>query len=158
TTDVEYPANMYPWMDVARRIGLDIVMVPEQTGPDGRRRVPVDDILDAAENPYVRMIALSHVEFASGQRHELATIGQLYRERNKLLIDDGIQSLGLLPVDVQAMNIDFLSADGHKWLLGPEGAGVLYVRRELLPRVHPLVVGWMNMVNAMDYGDYEFTF
>ena len=158
TTDVEYPANIYPWLDVARRIGLDIVMVPEQTSPDGRRRVPIDEILEAAANPYVRLVALSHVEFASGQRHDLARIGAFCREQNKLLFVDGIQSLGVLPVDVKAMNIDFLSADGHKWLLGPEGAGLLYIRRELLPKVRPLLVGWMNMVNAMDYGNYDLTF
>jgi len=70
---------------------------------------------------------------------------------------DAIQTLGVLPVDVQAMNIDFLSADGHKWLLGPEGAGVFYCRRELLERTRPLMVGWMNVVNALDYGNYDYT-
>src|SRR5437660_3187602 len=56
------------------------------------------------------------------------------------------------------MNIDYLSADGHKWLLGPEGAGIFYCRRELLVRTRPLIVGWMNVINQDNYGNYDFTF
>jgi selenocysteine lyase/cysteine desulfurase len=157
TTSVEYPANIYPWMDIARRFGVELVMVAEQTGPDGARRVPIDDILTAAGHPRTRLVALSHVEFASGQRHDLVTIGRYCRERGKLLCVDAIQTLGVLPVDVAAMNIDYLSADGHKWLLGPEGAGILCCRRDLLPHTRPLVVGWMNVINADEYGSYDFT-
>src|SRR5262249_54320330 len=79
------------------------------------------------------------------------------RDRGKLLCVDAIQTLGAIPVDVAAMQIDYLSADGHKWLLGPEGAGILYCRRELLAATRPLVVGWMNVVNAQDFGHYDFT-
>src|SRR5690606_30661311 len=79
------------------------------------------------------------------------------REQGKLLCVDAIQSLGVVPVDVKGMNIDFLSADGHKWLLGPEGAGVLYIRQELQDQVQPLVVGWMNVINAEKFGDYDYT-
>jgi cysteine desulfurase/selenocysteine lyase len=157
TTAVEYPANMYPWMDIAWRYGVELVTVGEQTGPDGARRVPLDEILRAAEHPRTRLVTLSHVEFASGQRLDLATIGRFCRERGKLFCVDAIQSLGVLPVDVVAMNIDYLAADGHKWLLGPEGAGVMYCRRELLPQTRPLIVGWMNVVNAQDFGRYDFT-
>jgi selenocysteine lyase/cysteine desulfurase len=157
TTAVEYPANMYPWMDIARRFGAELVTVGEQTGQDGARRVPLDEILQAADHPRTRLVTLSHVEFASGQRLDLATIGRFCRERGKLFCVDAIQSLGVLVVDVVAMNIDYLAADGHKWLLGPEGAGVMYCRRELLPQTRPLIVGWMNVVNAQDFGHYDFT-
>lgn len=157
TTGVEYPANIYPWMEVARRFGAELVLVLEETDAHGARHVPLERILREAEHPRTRMVTLSHVEFASGQRHDLATIGRFCRERGKLLCVDGIQSLGVLPVDVQAMNIDYLSADGHKWLLGPEGAGVMYIRRELQPTTRPLVVGWMNVVNAEQFGQYDYT-
>src|SRR5438477_11185212 len=86
------------------------------------------------------LIALSHVEYASGQRHDLATIGRFCRERGILFCVDAIQSMGVLPIDVRAMKLDFLSADGHKWLLGPEGAGVFFCRRELLEKVRPLAI------------------
>jgi len=157
TTGVEYPANIYPWMDLSRRFGTELVMVPEQDGADGTRQVPLEAILREASHPRTKLVSLSHVEFASGQRHDLAAVGRFCRENGKLLCVDAIQSLGIIPVDVQAMKIDFLSADGHKWLLGPEGAGIFYCRRELLERMHPLIVGWMNVVDAENFGHYDFT-
>ena len=64
---------------------------------------------------------------------------------------DAIQSLGVLPVDVKAMHIDFLSADAHKWLCGPEGLGIFFIRKELLQEVAPVFVGWLGMEGAMDF-------
>jgi cysteine desulfurase / selenocysteine lyase len=158
TTAVEYPANVYPWMEVVRSHGCNLVMVAEETDPaTGARHVPLDKILEAAADPRTRLVTLSHVEFASGQRHDVAKIGAFCREKGKLFCVDAIQSLGVLPVDVAAMNIDFLSADGHKWLLGPEGAGVFYCRKELVERTRPLMVGWMNVVDAAEYGKYDYT-
>ncbi len=150
STKVEYPSNVYPWMDLAQRLGVVHTMLPEN---DGR----IDPThLAAAVTPRTRMIALSHVEYASGFQHDLVKIGKLCRELKILLCIDGIQACGAIPVDVRAMNIDFLSADGHKWLLGPEGAGIFYCRQELLPLVRP-EIGWMNVINANDYGAYDFT-
>ena len=156
TTSVEYPANMYPWMEVARSSGAKVMMANEHDDSHGRRSVPIDKILEAAADPKCKMVALSHVEFASGQRHDLARIGQFCRERGILFCVDAIQSLGVLPVDVRAMNIDFLSADGHKWMLGPEGAGFFFCTRERIERTRPLMVGWMNVVDALNYGDYNY--
>ena len=157
TTAVEYPANMYPWMDLARRLGLELVTVPEVDLPDGGRGVEVGRILEAAEHPRTRLVALSHVEYASGQRLDIATVGRFCRGRAILFCVDAIQSMGVLPLDVRAMNIDYLSADGHKWLLGPEGAGVFYCRRELIATTRPLAIGWMNVINNQDYGHYDLT-
>ena len=157
TTAVEYPANIYPWMEQARRHQCELVMVPEETDSDGRRSVPLDKILTQAAHPRTKLVALSHVEFASGQRLDIASVGRFCREHGKLFCVDAIQTLGALPVDVQAMCIDFLSADGHKWLLGPEGAGIFYIRRELIESTPPLTIGWMNVKNAMDYGNYDYT-
>jgi cysteine desulfurase / selenocysteine lyase len=157
TTNVEYPANVYPWMEVARHRGVKLIMVPEESDAAGRRYVPLDKILDAAGDPRTRLIALSHVEYASGQRHDLQRIGQFCEERKIFFAVDAIQSLGLLPVDVKAMKIDYLSADGHKWLLGPEGAGVFYCRREFLERTRPLMIGWLNVVDPLNFGNYDYT-
>lgn len=150
STAVEYPANVYPWMDLEKRLGVKHVMLPEIDG-----RIDTNSVLGAV-TPRTRMIALSHVEYASGFRHDLAAIGPFCRARGILLCVDGIQSCGALPVDVDAMAIDFLSADGHKWMLGPEGLGIFYCRRELLQALRP-EMGWMNVVNATDYGHYDFT-
>src|SRR3954447_23266913 len=75
TTAVEYPANVYPWMELARSRGVELVMVPEESAADGSRHVPLQRILEAADHPRTRMITLSHVEYASGQRHDLAAVG-----------------------------------------------------------------------------------
>jgi selenocysteine lyase/cysteine desulfurase len=64
--------------------------------------------------------------------------------------------MGVIPIDVRAMKIDYLSADGHKWLLGPEGAGVFYCRRELLERTRPLMIGWLNVIDPQDFGNYNY--
>jgi selenocysteine lyase/cysteine desulfurase len=97
------------------------------------------------------------VEFATGQRHDLARIGAFCRENGKLFCVDAIQSLGALPIDVRAMNIDFLASGCQKWLLGPEGVGIFYCRRELIERTPPLVIGAINVVNNQAYGSYDYT-
>lgn len=157
TSGVEYPANMYPWMDVARRFGVELVRIAEEPGPDGAARVSVDRILEAADHPRTRLVTLSHVQYASGQRLDIARVGRFCRSHGIGFCVDAIQTVGVLPVDVQAMCIDYLSADGHKWMLGPEGAGIFYCRRDLLPHTRPLIVGWLNVVNADDYGHYDYT-
>lgn len=157
TTGVEYPANVYPWMEVVRSHGVKLVQVPEETDHSGRRAVPIERILEAAADPRCRLVTVSHVEFASGQRHDLTRIGKFCRENSRLFCIDAIQTVGILPVDVHGMHIDYLSADGHKWMLGPEGAGFFYCRRELIERTRPLMVGWMNVIDAQNYGQYDYT-
>lgn len=157
TTGVEYPANIYPWMEQVRNRGVKLIMVPEEADSAGRRFVPLEKILEEAKDPKTKLVTISHVEFASGQRHDLAAMGQFCRDHNTLFCVDAIQSLGIVPLDVQAMKIDYLAADGHKWLLGPEGAGIFYCRRELIERTRPLMVGWMNVIDAKNYGAYDYT-
>lgn len=157
TTNVEYPANVYPWMEAVRTRGCKLVMVEEETDANGCRHVPTEKILEAAADPKTKLVTLSHVEFASGQRHDLPRIGEFCRKNGKLFCVDAIQSLGVLPVDVREMHIDFLAADGHKWLMGPEGAGVFYCRRELIEHVRPVLIGWMNVIDAQNYGSYDYT-
>ena len=151
-SNVEYPANRYPWQDLAR-FGVELVEVKQH--PDGR--IEVEDVLEAITNR-TRIVSLSHVQYASGYRIDLKPIADVVHQAGGCLCVDAIQSLGALPVNVRESGIDFLSADGHKWLLSPEGAGIFYVREELIPLLHPNVVGWMNMKNASDYGNYRFEF
>ena len=151
-TNVEYPANRYPWENL-QRLGVEMIEVKQR--PDGR--IHADDICDAITNQ-TRIVSISHVQYASGHRIDLRPISEMVHHAGGHLCVDAIQSTGLLPVDVQAMGIDFLSADGHKWMLGPEGCGIFYCREELCPLLRPSVVGWMNMVDAGNYGDYRFEF
>lgn len=151
-TNVEYPANRYPWLDL-QRFGVEVREVAETR----HGRIDVEDVVDAINNR-TRLVAISHVQWASGYRVDLRPISEVVHHARGFLCVDGIQSVGLMPVDVRDSGIDFLSADGHKWLLGPEGAGILYCREDLIEMLHPNVVGWMNMIEAHDYGNYRFEF
>lgn len=146
----EYPANVYPWMNLAAR-GVTLRSVGLRAGG----AVSLDDLATAIDSQ-TRIVTLSWVEFASGFRNDLAAVGQLCRERGVLFFVDAIQGLGALPLDVQQTPIDFLAADGHKWLLGPEGAGVLYIRREALNCLRPINVGWNSVVGALDFSGIDF--
>ena len=102
------------------------------------------------------MVTLSWVEFASGWRNDLNACAELAHQRGALLFVDGIQGLGVFPLDVQSTPIDFLAADGHKWLLGPEGAGLLYIRRPHLEMLQPLGVGWNSVQRPYDFSQLHF--
>jgi len=148
--NVEFPANIYPWMNLARR-GVDLRLVPERDG-----RVPFEDI-EAALDARTRVLALSFVEFGSGFRHDLERLGALCASRGVLFVVDAIQGLGVFPVDVAAQQIDALSADGHKWLLAPEGCALFYCTPALREQLEVVNVGWWGVVNASDYLNYDFT-
>jgi selenocysteine lyase/cysteine desulfurase len=90
-----------------------------------------------------RMVALASNHFVAGWRVELDALGRQLRERNILFCVDGIQSLGAFPTGVE--HVDFLAADAHKWLLGPCGAGIFYVSRDLQEKLRPIVHGWHNV-------------
>jgi cysteine desulfurase/selenocysteine lyase len=148
TAQDEYPANVYPWLNLADR-GVEVRRIPNRDG-----RILVDDLRNAIDGR-TRLVSLSFVEFATGFRNDLDAVGSLCRERGILFFVDAIQGLGVLPVDVSGSPVDFLAADGHKWLLGPEGAGLLWVRREVVDRLHPVGVGWNSVVHAHDFDRIE---
>jgi cysteine desulfurase / selenocysteine lyase len=145
----EYPANIYPWMNLKSR-GVEIRLVPSREG-----RIGIDDVRKMMDGR-TRLVSLSAVEFASGFRNDLDAVGALCRERGVLFFVDAIQGLGVLPLDVQQTPIDFLAADGHKWLLGPEGAGIFYIRRDLVERLHPVDIGWNSVIHARDFSRIDF--
>jgi selenocysteine lyase/cysteine desulfurase len=149
TTEDEYPANLYPWLNLATQ-GVELRRVP---GRDGR--VSLDDLL-AAMDSRTRLVTISWVEYATGFRNDLDAIGAACRQRGVLFFVDAIQALGVFPLDVSRSPIDFLAADGHKWLLGPEGAGLFWIRRDLVDRLHPVGVGWHSVVGAWDFSAIDF--
>jgi selenocysteine lyase/cysteine desulfurase len=150
TAEDEYPANRYPWMNLGGR-GVEVRVVPGREG-----RVRIDDVR-AAMDARTRLVSLSFVEFATGFRNDLDAVGALCRERGAHFFVDAIQGLGVLPLDVRRTPVDFLAADGHKWLLGPEGAGIFWIRRELVDMLHAVGVGWNSVVGARDFSRIDFT-
>jgi cysteine desulfurase / selenocysteine lyase len=151
TTNAEFSANIYPWQALRSR-GVEVRMVFEEDG-----RIPIERLIEAINNR-TRVVAISSVQFASGFRADLATLGEFCQSKGVLLCVDAIQSLGVFPIDVRAMNIDFLAADGHKWLCAPEGAGIFYVRSELQGHLRPTCIGWMSMKDAFNFDRYQFEF
>ncbi|HWG46773.1 MAG TPA: aminotransferase class V-fold PLP-dependent enzyme [Gemmataceae bacterium] len=148
TAEDEYPANLYPWMNLAHR-GVELRRVPSRDG-----RIILDDLRASIDNR-TRLVSLSFVEYASGFRNDLDAVGGLCREKSVLFFVDAIQGLGVLPLDVRRTPIDFLAADGHKWLLGPEGAGLLWIRRELVEQLHPVGVGWNSVIDSRNFDRVE---
>jgi selenocysteine lyase/cysteine desulfurase len=149
TAAEEYPANIYPWMNLASR-GVEVRLIPSRGA-----RIEIDDILGLVD-AHTRLVSLSAVEFASGFRNNLDAVGGLCRQRGIYFFVDAIQGLGVLPLDVRRMPVDFLAADGHKWLLGPEGAGLFYIRRELIEVLRPVGVGWNSVVASRNFSRIDF--
>lgn len=140
--DNEFPSNLLPWRNLARR-GVELRLVP--VPPSGE--ITPGDIAPLIDSR-TRLIAISWVGFLSGFRIDLAAMAELAHSRGCLLSLDAIQGLGAFPIDVRSCGVDFLSADGHKWMLGPEGAGIFYCQREHLNLLQPLGLGWNSLASG----------
>ena len=151
TSSVEFPANMYPWLALRER-GVEVRTALEEEG-----RIPLESLIESIDSR-TRVVAISSVQYASGYRTDLATLGEYCQTKGVLLCVDAIQSLGVFALDVKAMNIDFLAADGHKWLCAPEGSGIFYVRKELQGHLKPTNIGWMSVKDPFAFGKYQFEF
>ncbi len=147
TVEGEFAANVTPWLAL-RDTGVRVKFVPERDG-----RVLLDDIA-AALTADVRVLAISWIEYLTGFRNDLEAIGRMCRERGVFFFVDAIQGLGVLPLDVGRCAIDALAADGHKWLCGPEGAGILFVSKEAQERVKVTSWGWLHLQRRGRFADY----
>lgn len=146
----EFPANVYPWRPLTDR-GVRIVTV------EGEAHRILPERLEAAleAHPTTRLLTLSHVSFATGARQDLAALGEICRAHGVYFLVDAVQSAGVMAIDVRSMKIDFLAAGGHKWLMGPLGAGFFYVRSDLIERLRPVTQGWLSVVDPRDFYDLD---
>jgi selenocysteine lyase/cysteine desulfurase len=147
----EFPSNVYPWMNQQFR-GVEYRRVPVDGG-----RVDLNR-LDAACDSRTRIITLSWVGYVSGWRIDVDAVAEIAHRHGALFFLDAIQALGVFPLDVSKSAVDFLAADGHKWMLGPEGAGIFYIRRQHLDRLRPVGVGWNSVAHAFDYSRIELNY
>ena len=145
--EFEFPANVYPWKNLEAK-GVELRFVPERDA-----RFELDDFARLIDKR-TRLLTVSFVEYSTGFRQNLEALGKLCRENRLIFCVDAIQGVGVIPLDVEATNIDFLALDGHKWLLGPYGIGFLYCRRDLMERLHGFR-GWMSVKKPSDYVDYD---
>jgi selenocysteine lyase/cysteine desulfurase len=140
----EFPANFFPWKKLeARGVCVDWLSIDD----------PLDRIDQAARG--ARLLSISFVQYLGGRRADLDAIGEICRRRGCLYIVDAIQGLGAFPLDVRRAGIHALAADGHKWLLGPEGCGILYISRDFQDQVEPVEFGWTNVAGYNDYASRD---
>ncbi|KAB7627608.1 aminotransferase class V-fold PLP-dependent enzyme [Alkalilimnicola sp. S0819] len=140
----EFPSNRIVWESLAREYGVlvrDVTL--DREDPEGS--------LIAAMSARTRLLAVSSVQYGTGLRMDLGRLGEACREAGALFCVDAIQSLGALRFDAQAIGADFVIADGHKWLLGPEGLGLFYARPELRDQLQLRQFGWHMVAAAGDY-------
>ncbi len=135
----DYPANVYPWTALAQ---FGVTPVPLKPAHPG---VITPELVEAAITKKTKLIALASCHFLSGYRIDIPRIGQLAHAHGALFCVDGIQTLGAFPMSVE--HVDFLSADSHKWMLGPGGAGIFYVAEALQDRLQPALLGSWNVVS-----------
>ena len=144
SSNEEFPSNRLPWQSLAdkgvefREADLDKASSPEEA-------------LFALVDDHTRLLTISSIQFASGRRMALDRIGEFCRRRGILFCIDAIQSLGAVQFDVQAYKADFVMADGHKWMLGPEGLGVFYTTPEARDRLKLTQYGWHMMKDTHNY-------
>ena len=146
----EFPANFYAWKALEKR-GVVLRLVQPEQG-----RVSLESILKEL-SARTRVVAVSFVQYLSGFRLDLEKLGQVCAAHGCLLFVDAIQGLGAFPVDVRTANIAGLAADGHKWMLGPEGSGLLYVNRQVVERVTPTEIGWTTVRHWSDFSSRDLT-
>ena len=144
-SDQEFPSNRIVWESLAP-LGIKVVQV------DMANSSSPEQALIAALTSKTRLLSVSSVQYASGLVLDLQLLGAECRRRGVIFCVDAIQSIGVKPFDVQVCQADFVMADGHKWMLGPEGLAVFYCRREWIPRLTLRQFGW-HMVEAV--GDYD---
>ncbi len=142
----EFPSNYYPWVRLeSRRCTVDWLSVHD----------PLEKIAIACTG--AKLLAISFVQYLSGFRADLNAIGEICKRHHCFFFVDAIQGLGAFPLNVETAHIDALAADGHKWLLGPEGCGILYVRKSRQDSIFPEEFGWTNVAGYNDYSSREMT-
>jgi len=137
TTDLEYPSVVYPWL--RKNLGVKVHYVKNVDG-----KILLEDVEKAVDDKTVA-VALSHVEYVNGFRHDLRALSEIAHKHGAYLIVDAIQSAGAMQIDVKRDDVDFLATACYKWLLSPPGAGYLYVKDELIEKFEPPFVGWASV-------------
>jgi len=142
----EFPSNYYPWLRLEEhRASVDWLSVTD----------PLEAIDHACQG--AKLLAISFVQYLSGLRADINAIGEICHRHGCFFLVDAIQGLGAFPLNVQTAHIDALAADGHKWMLGPEGCGILYIRKNRQDSIFPMEFGWTNVAGYHDYSSRDMT-
>lgn len=144
STDIVFPSTIYPWARVARHTGCEVRFAQSHQGyVDPRELLELIDKNTA-------VVALSHVEFASGQCYDLEQMAQAAHAAGALLVVDATQSAGMLPIDAVKSGVDAMITAAYKWLCGPFGVAVMYISPHLYKDLDPGLVGWRSHYQMWD--------
>ena len=152
----EFPANVYPWLGLARS-GIDTVFL--EVEPPHLDAAKVVEALDA--DPAIRAVSMSLVQFSNGHRNPVEAVGRACRERGVFFVVDAIQGLGAVELDWSALSADLLACGGQKWLCGPWGSGFFVAAKWLCEDVEPVRIGWLQVAGARNYHslcEYDLAF
>jgi len=148
--DGDFPSNIYPWLNL-RSKGVKVNYIPRNK--DGV--ITLEDVCKIIDKD-TRLVSLSTVNFVSGFRIDVQSIGE-YLQKNKIFFCvDAIQSLGAVPMDTTY--VDFLASSAHKWLLGPLGIGILYIKKRNIEKINPILAGWKSVEDCNKYLNYNLKF
>jgi len=139
TTDLEFPSVVYPWLRIAMKSNLKIQYVKNVKG-----RLLLEDF-EKAVNDHTVAVIISHVEYGNGLKNDLKAIAEIAHEHEAFLVVDACQSAGAMNIDVKRQKVDFLATSCYKWLLGPCGAGFLYIKKDFIENAEPTFVGWASV-------------
>lgn len=145
----EFPSNIYPWLRVRDAFGVEVRMCDEREG-----RVDLDQMIGMIDAK-TRLVTISHVQYATGFRTDLERLARMARIHDALLVVDVIQSLGVVPLDVESELVDVAAGACHKWLMTPEGVGFLYLSDRARSRIQPTLVGWISVPDPENFEDFE---
>ena len=148
--DGDFPSNIYPWLNLRSR-GVTVNYIPKRY--DGA--VTLEDIINLVDSN-TRLVSLSSVNYVTGYRIDVSAIGRYLHEKGIFFCVDAIQSLGAIPIDTTF--VDFLAAGAHKWLLGPLGIGILYVKKCNIEKMAPVLAGWKCVQSSKNYLNYDLHF
>ena len=152
STDADFPSVVHPWMRLREERGIEVRLAKNHDG------VVDEDELEKLVDDRTAVISISHVEFGTGQRFDLHWLSELAHSHGAFLIVDATQSAGLMPIDVHHDEVDALVASGYKGLLGPFGVSLFYLKRDLVEKLEPPLVGWRSAPDPYNLNVTELTF
>ena len=149
--DLEFPANYVPWQNASKWYNFDLRVVKSKNGS-----VPSEAFMEQVDEN-TKVVAVSQIQFGSGFRTDLNQLAKLAHENSALLAVDIIQAAGCFDTDLAKAGVDFATGQAAKWLLGPIGAGYIYVDESVLDELTPRFIGWWGVEELMEFGYFERT-
>jgi selenocysteine lyase/cysteine desulfurase len=147
--DLEFPANYIPWQNVSRLYGAELRVVKSIEGS-----VPMERFAEAIDEN-TRVVAVSQIQFGSGFRVDLPALERLAHDNGAYLSVDVIQAAGCFDTDLSKLKVDFATGQAAKWMLGPIGAGYVYVGKDVIHKIHPRFLGWWGVEHIQEFGYFE---